>query len=98
MRARACATMYMHYFASVKIVRVRHGCAFVMLGARLRVLRPCTLTETTKNRDVCSGPFDRPFARSLTLLIHSLAPRCSLFLRALLRLFVCSLARLLTHS
>ena len=46
-----------------------------------------------KNRDVSTGPLSRPFAHSLALLIHSLAPDCLLRSRPPL----CSLVRSLAH-
>ena len=45
-----------------------------------------------------TGPFTRPLARSLAMHTHSLSPHCSLRLRAPLRSFGRSLARLFTHS
>ena len=48
--------------------------------------------RTANNRDVSTGPFARPLARSLAPLTHSLAPHSSLRSRALPRSFVRSLA------
>ena len=53
---------------------------------------------SAENRDVSTGPLARPFARSLTLLTHLLAPHCSLCSRALRRSFICSLAHSLPSS
>ena len=47
--------------------------------------------------DMNTGPLSSPLARSLALLTHSLAPPCSLRLRAPLRSLVCSLAHF-AHS
>ena len=49
---------------------------------------------TNKNQDISTGPFARPFARSLAPLTHSLAPDCSLCSCPPLR----SLLRSLAHS
>ena len=57
--------------------------------------RPSALwARSTKNPDVITGPFARPFAQSFTCL---LAPHCSLRLCAPLRSLVCSLAHF-AHS
>ena len=49
---------------------------------------------TSKNRDVSTGPLAHPFARSLALLTHSLAPHCSLCWCATL----CSFVHFPAHS
>ena len=48
---------------------------------------------TNKNQDISTGPFARPFARSLAPLTHSLAPDCSLCSCPPLRSLTRSLAR-----
>ena len=58
----------------------------------LRHTRTALWSGTNKNRDVSTGPLARPFARSLALLIPSLAPDCSLRSRPPLRSLVRSLA------
>ena len=54
--------------------------------------------RTVKNRDDSTEPLARPFACSLALLTHMLAPQCLLCLCSLLRSFVCSLAHSLPSS
>ena len=51
-------------------------------------------SKTTENLDGSTGPLAHPFARSLALLTHSLAPHCSLCSCATL----CSFVHFPAHS
>ena len=53
---------------------------------------------TNENRDVSTGPLARPFARSLALLIRSLAPDCTLWSRPPMHSLVHSLAHSLAYG